>query len=119
LVPDTLAMDILNEATKEVLFGGAAGFLAGYAVKKTGNQILGLVLGGGFVAFRASVYDAEYLATWSPLAKDDPSFAHHMKRKARKEAFTLSKRVEDFTQENLLIFGGYTGFYLLAQSSGL
>ena len=112
-----------------------------------------MVLGGGFVAFRAAVYDGEYIATWSPLAKeythlrkctiritnlnhevaeytifkelkvtynqDDPSFAHHMKRKARKEAFTLSKRVEDFTQENLLIFGGFTGFYLLSQSAGL
>lgn len=112
-------MDILNEATKEVLFGGAAGFVAGYLGKKAGNQILGLVVGGGFVAFRAAVYDGAYIATWSPLAKDDPSFAHHLKRKARKEAFTLNKRVEDFTQENLLVFGGFTGFYLLSQSAGL
>lgn len=33
-------------------------------------QLLGLALGGGFVAFRAAVYDGEYLATWSPLAKE-------------------------------------------------
>jgi len=112
-------MDILNEATKEVLFGGVAGFAAGYLSKKAGNQIVGLVLGSGFFAFRAAVYDGEYLATWSPLAKDDPSFTNTMKRKAKKEAFTLSKRVEDFTQENLLVFGGFTGFYLLGQSAGL
>jgi len=112
-------MEIVNEATKEVLFGGAAGFAAGYLSKKVGNQLVGLALGGGFVAFRAAVYDGEYLATWSPLAKDDPSFGHHMKRKAMREAFTLSKRVEDFTQENLLVFGGFTGFYLLGQSAGL
>ena len=33
-----------------------------------------LLLGGGFVAFRAAVYDGQYLATWSPLAKDDASY---------------------------------------------
>jgi hypothetical protein len=38
------------------------------------------VLGGGFVAFRAAVYDGQYLATWSPLAKDDASFPQHLKR---------------------------------------
>jgi len=76
-----------------------------------------LALSGGFIAFRAAVYDGEYLATWSPLHKDDPSFTQHLKRKAKKEAFTLSKRVEDFTQENILILGGYTGFYLLGQSA--
>lgn len=81
--------------------------------------MLGIALGGGFVAFRAAVYDGEYMATWSPLAKDDSSFTSHMKRKAKKEAFTLSKRVEDFTQENFLVFGGFTGFYLLGQSAGL
>jgi hypothetical protein len=112
-------MDILNEATKEVLFGGLAGFAAGYISRKAGNQVLGLALGGGFVAFRAAVYDGEYLATWSPLAKDDSSFGQHMKRKAKKEAYTLSRRVEDFTQENVLILGGFTGFYLLGQSAGL
>ena len=51
--------------------------------------------------------------------QDDASFAQHMKRKAKKEAFTLSRRVEDFTQENVLILGGFTGFYLLGQSAGL
>ena len=40
-----------------------------------------LLLGGGFVAFRAAVYDGQYLATWSPLAKDDASFPQHLKRK--------------------------------------
>jgi hypothetical protein len=38
------------------------------------------VLGGGFVAFRAAVYDGQYLATWSSLAKDDASFPQHLKR---------------------------------------
>jgi len=112
-------MDILNEATKEVLFGGVAGLAAGYISKKAGNQLVGILLGGGFVAFRAAVYDGQYLATWSPLAKDDASFPHHLKRKARKEAYTLSKRVEDFASENLLILGGFTGFYLLGQSAAL
>ena len=39
-----------------------------------------LVVGGGFVAFRAAVYDGQYLATWSPLAKDDASFPQHLRR---------------------------------------
>ena len=38
-------------------------------------------------------------------------------RKARKEAYTLSKRVEDFAAENLLILGGFTGFYLLGKNA--
>jgi hypothetical protein len=39
----------------------------------------------------------------------------HAHRKARREACTLSKRVEDFAAENLLILGGFTGFYLLGK----
>jgi hypothetical protein len=38
-------MDILNEATKEVLFGGVAGLAAGYISKKAGNQLVGILLG--------------------------------------------------------------------------
>jgi hypothetical protein len=38
-------MDILNEATKEVLFGGVAGLAAGYLSKKVGNQLVGILLG--------------------------------------------------------------------------
>ena len=38
-------MDILNEATKEVLFGGAVGLAAGYISKKAGNQLVGILLG--------------------------------------------------------------------------
>jgi hypothetical protein len=38
-------MDILNEATKEVLFGGAVGLAAGYVAKKAGNQLVGILLG--------------------------------------------------------------------------
>ena len=33
------------------------------------------------MAFRAAVCDGQYLATWSPLAKDDASFPQHLKRK--------------------------------------
>ena len=54
----------------------------------------GVLIGGSFLAFRAAVYEGEYLATWSPLAKDDASFTQHMKRKARREALSVGKRVE-------------------------
>jgi acyl dehydratase len=108
--------DIAEEAVKEILFGGLAGMAAGYVTKKTGNQLLGLSLGAGFVAFRAAVFNGDYLATWSPLLKDDTSFPQHLKRKARKETFSTNKRVEDFTKENFLIFGGFSGFFLFGKT---
>jgi len=109
-------MDIAEEAVREILFGGLAGLAAGYAAKKTGNEIVGPLLGVGFVAFRAAVFNGDYLATWSPLLKDDASFPQHLKRIARKETCSTNKRVEDFTKENLLVFGGFSGFFLFSQS---
>jgi hypothetical protein len=38
-------MDIFNQATKEVLFGGVEGLAAGYISKKDGNQLFGILLG--------------------------------------------------------------------------
>eukprot|EP00088_Acartia_fossae_P006078 TRINITY_DN12772_c0_g1_i12.p1 TRINITY_DN12772_c0_g1~~TRINITY_DN12772_c0_g1_i12.p1 ORF type:complete len:113 (-),score=26.13 TRINITY_DN12772_c0_g1_i12:258-596(-) len=108
--------DIAEEAVKEILFGGLAGLAAGYATKKTGSQLVGLTMGAGFVALRAAIFNGDYLATWSPLIKDDASFPQHMKRKARKEAFSTNKRVEDFTKENFLVFSGFSGFYFLGQT---
>ena len=77
-------MDLVTEGGKEVIFGGLAGLAAGYVSKKLGSHLAGAVITSGFVVFRAAVYDGQYSATWSPLARDDHSFTEHLKRKARK-----------------------------------
>ena len=71
--------DIAEEAVKEVIFGGLAGLAAGYATKKTGSQLVGLTLGVGFVAFRAAIFNGDYLATWSPLLKVNTIFFREFK----------------------------------------
>ena len=109
-------MDILTEGAKEVIFGGLAGLTAGYVSKKAGSHLVGAAITSGFVLFRASVYDGAYLATWSPLARDDPSFTQNLMRKTKKETFSTAKRLEDFTQENLLILGGYVGAYMIGSA---
>ena len=109
-------MDILTEGAKEVIFGGLAGLTAGFISKKVGSHLVGAALGSGFVLFRAAVYDGNYVATWSPLAKDDPSFSTNLKRKIKKEGFSTAKRLEDFTQENLLIMGGFVGAYMMGSA---
>jgi len=110
-------MDILTEGAKEVIYGGLAGLTAGFISKKVGSHIVGAAMGTGFVLFRAAVYDGQCVVPWSPLAKDDPSFTMNLKRKAKKEAFSTSKRLEDFTQENLLIMGGFVGAYMMGSAS--
>ena len=109
-------MDILTEGAKEVIFGGVAGLTAGFISKKFGSHVVGAMLGSGFVLFRAAVYDGHVIATWSPLAKDDPSFTMNLKREAKKEMYTKAKRLEDFTQENLLIMGGFIGAYMMGSA---
>lgn len=109
-------MDFLTEGAKEVIFGGMAGLTAGYISKKVGSHVFGAILGSGFVFFRAAVYDGHYIANWSPLAKDDPSFTMNLKREAKKELYTTRKRLEDFTQENLLIMGGFVGAYMIGSA---
>ena len=64
-----------------------------------------------------AVQDGQYSATWSPLARDDASFTQHLARKARKETFSIAKRLEDFSQQNLLIFGGYLGAYMMGSAN--
>ena len=109
-------MEIVTEGAKEVLFGGLAGLTAGYISKKVGSHLVGAALTSGFVIFRAAVYEGQYSATWSPLARDDPSFTEHLKRKARKETFSIAKRLEDFSHQNFLIMGGYVGAYMVGSA---
>ena len=109
-------MDIVTEGAKEVIFGGIAGLTAGYVSKKVGSHLVGAAITSGFVVFRAAVYDGQYSASWSPLARDDASFTQHLARKARKETFSIAKRLEDFSQQNLLIFGGYLGAFMMGSA---
>ena len=109
-------MDIVTEGAKEVIFGGVAGLTVGYVSKKVGSHLVGAAITSGFIMFRAAVYDGQYSATWSPLARDDNSFTEHLKRKARKETFSIAKRLEDFSQQNLLVFGGYPGAYMIGSA---
>ena len=109
-------MEIVTEGAKEVMFGGLVGLTAGFISKKVGSHLVGAALTGGFVVFRAAVYDGQYTATWSPLARDDPSFAEYMKRKARKETFSVAKRLEDFSHQNFLILGGYVGAFMIGSA---
>ena len=43
-------------------------------------------------------------------------FTEHLKRKARKETFSIAKRLEDFSHQNFLIFGGYIGAYMISSA---
>ena len=63
-------MDIVTEGAKEVIFGGLAGLTAGYISKKVGSHLVGAALTSGFIVFRAAVYEGQYSATWSPLARN-------------------------------------------------
>ena len=109
-------MEIVTEGAKEVIFGGLAGLTAGYISRKLGSQLVGAALTSGFVLFRAAVYEGEYLATWSPLARDSSDFTQHLKRKARRETFSIAKRLEDFSHQNFLIMGGYVGAYMIGNA---
>ena len=109
-------MEIVTEGAKEVIFGSVAGLTAGYVSKKVGSQLIGAALTSGFILFRAAVYEGQYLATWSPLARDSTDFTEHLKRKARKETFSIAKRLEDFSHQNFLIFGGYVGAYMISSA---
>ena len=40
----------------------------------------------------------------------------NLKREAKKELFSKAKRLEDFTQENLLIMGGFVGAYMMGSA---
>ena len=108
-------MDSCTEGAKEVLLGGIAGLAAGY-ISKMGSHVVGAIMGGGFVMFQAAVYEGEYLATWSPLQRDSVDLAQQLKRKARREAFSVNRRLRDFTEENLLILGGFLGTYMMASA---
>ena len=112
----SVSMEIVSEGAKEVIFGGLAGLTAGYVSKKLGSHLVGAAITSGFVVFRAAVYDGQYLATWSPLARDSTDFTQHLKRKARREAFSVGKRLEDFSQQNFLILGGYVGAYMMGSA---
>ena len=62
-------MEVASEVGKELVFGGAAGLVAGLSSKLLSTHTVGLVLGGAFVLMRAAIFDGQHMATWSPLAK--------------------------------------------------
>ena len=109
-------MDICTEGAKEVVVGGLVGLAAGYISKKVGSHVVGAVVGGGFVLLRAAIYEGEVEAAWSPLARDRVDLAQQLKRRARREAFSVNRRLKDFTEENFLVLGGFLGTYLMASA---
>jgi hypothetical protein len=109
-------MDLCTEGAKEVVLGSLAGLAAGYISKKVGGHLLGAVMGGGFVLLRAAIYEGELEAAWSPLQRDRVDLAQQLKRRARREAFSVHRRLRDFTEENLLVLGGFLGTYMMASA---
>lgn len=103
-----------TEGAKEVLLGSLAGLAVGLVSKKVGTHLLGATLGGGLVLWRAAVYEGEVEARWSPLQRDRVDLANQIKRRARREAFSVQRRLRDFTEENLLMLGGFLGTYMIA-----
>jgi hypothetical protein len=89
-----------DETVKEILFGGAVGFCAGFVfryllkigyleffinkniyiwfLRKPYFTLIGQLAGLAFVAFRVAVFEGSLLAPWSPLKIDDASFAAHV-----------------------------------------
>lgn len=105
------------EAMKELLFGGLFGLGAGVMAKKLSMPILAGMSSLTFILLRATIFDARILAPWSPLAIDDPSFTEDLKRKARRETFSESKRMDMFVKENVFVFSGFGGAFILSTMS--
>ena len=107
-------MDICTEGAKEVVLGGLVGLTVGFIARRSGTHVIGALMGGAFVLLRAGVYEGELEVAWSPLARDRQDLALQLKRRARREAFSVHRRLRDFTEENLLILGGFLGTYMMA-----
>ena len=48
--------------------------------------------------------------------RDRVDLAQQLKRRARREAFSVNRRLRDFTEENLLLLGGFLGSYMIASA---
>ena len=103
------------EEFKEVAFGGVAGLTAIYITKKVGMPVLGGILTASFLLFRGAIFDGHVLFKLSPLKIDNPSFAHHMKRKLRRETVDSDKRLEIFIRENGVVIGSFSAAFILGQ----
>ena len=103
------------EELKEVAFGGIAGLCAGYLTRKAGVPILGGVLTTSFILFRGAIFDGHLVFKLSPLKIDNSSFAHHMKRKLRRETVDSDKRLDIFIRENGVILGSFGASLILGQ----
>lgn len=103
------------EELKEAAFGGFAGLAAGYVTKKAGLPVLGCLLTAGFAMFRMAMFDGYMVFKLSPLKIDNPSFAHHMKRKLRRETIDSDKRLEIFIRENGVVVGSFAGAMVMGQ----
>ena len=108
-----LVYSMSMEVAKELAFGAAAGLAAGYASRKLSSGFVAGASTAGFLLLRAAIFEGAHLATWSPLAQDDPSFANHMLRKARKETMKPEKRAEIFFKDNVIVIGGFAGGIIL------
>ena len=65
--------------------------------------------------FRMAIFDGYMVFKLSPLKIDNPSFAHHMKRKLRRETIDSDKRLEIFIRENGVVVGSFAGAMVMGQ----
>lgn len=103
------------EELKEAAFGGFAGLCAGYVSKRSGLPVLAGLLTTSFVLFRMAIFDGYLVFKASPLKIDNPSFAHHMKRKLRRETIDSDKRLDIFIRENGVVVGSFAGAMVMGQ----
>ena len=104
------------EICKEVAFGASVGLVAGYVSKKVGSGLVTAAVAASFVALRAAIFEGRHLATWSPLARDDPAFTQHLIRTARREAMSGERRIDWFLRENAYVLGGFTGGVIITSA---
>ena len=86
-----------------------------HTVYNPGVPVLAGLLTTSFVLFRMAVFDGYFVFKLSPLKIDNPSFAHHMKRKLRRETIDSDKRLEIFARENGVVLGSFAGAMVMGQ----
>merc|ERR1712112_591614 len=103
-------------APKQLLAGGAAGWLSGYCVMKAG-KMAATAVGGTLLLLQIAHHKGYIKVDWSKVSNDSVTMADKLKQKLHIKSKSGFEKFQEWSAKNIYLAGGFTGGYFLGIAS--
>ncbi|KAL4661796.1 hypothetical protein H8957_015206 [Semnopithecus entellus] len=103
----------------QIVMGGITGWCAGFLFQKVG-KLAATAVGGGFLLLQIASHNGYVQIDWKRVEKDVNKAKRQIKKQANKAAPEINNLIEEateFIKQNIGIYSGFVGGFLLGLAS--